>query len=114
MQILLFMRLKHLASMVKRPVSSGLPDNEALSHSPAVGRVGGRKRREIPTVSDTIRALSSIPELALFLICERPGQPEHVLLPSSLSSFPGIGQCYGISLLTAAILTSSDGHRSST
>jgi len=37
-----------------------------------------------------------------------------VLLPSSLSSFPGISQHYGIDLLTAAILTSSDGHRSST
>ena len=72
MQILPFTRLKHLASVVKGTLSSGLPDNEALSHSPAVGRVGGRKRREIPTVSDTIRALSSIPELALFLICDMP------------------------------------------
>lgn len=70
MQILLFTRLKHPASMVKRPLSSGLPNNEALSHSPAVGRVGGRKRREIPTVSDTIRALSFVPELALFLVCD--------------------------------------------
>lgn len=63
------LKAKHLASVVKGTLSSELPDNEALSPLQLLGEQEVEEK-EVPAVSDTIKALSSIPELALFLICD--------------------------------------------